>query len=609
MKVAFIVMPFASIYRPSIGVSLLKAALKEEKIDSKIYYFNHNFACLIGKELYDSIAEQELSHTSLIGELIFSGLLFEKSNLSFRKELKTVLNMKLIGKESRERDRIFRDIVDIQKHLLEYILDSAKRVTGDAPDLIGFTTTFHQNCASLCLSKEIKRQYDIPIIFGGANCEGEMGFTILRTMPWIDYVCSGEGDLSFLQFVKNLGKDNKKIPGILTRESSLFDIVMTNPVMDMNTLPFPDYDDFYNSISDHFNDLSKELAIETSRGCWWGEKFQCTFCGLNGSNMKFRSKSIPRVISELEYLNEKYKETKFGVVDNIMDFRYIRNLFFNIKKYNMDIELFFETKSNLLKQDLVIMRSGGVNAIQPGIESLSDKILKIMNKGVTALQNIQLLKWCRQIGITPHWNFLYGFPGEPADEYDKMANIIPSIVHLQPPAGCGKIILDRFSPYFVEPEKYGIANCRPIEEYEFVYPLEKHYLYKLAYHFNYDYKNNNNLSEYTIKLKEEVSRWKWLWKYKIPTLNMVSVKDQLMIMDTRPCATRQFCILSAIESKLYMICDSMYSLQNIIAGMRNSDLFTSEKEIEELLLSLVTKKLMLKDEQRYLSLAVQRQPM
>ena len=44
--------------------------------------------------------------------------------------------------------------------------------------------------------------------------------------------------------------------------------------------------------------------------------------------------------------------------------------------------------------------------IQPGIESLSDHVLKLMRKGTTALQNIQLLKWCREYGVQPEWNLL-----------------------------------------------------------------------------------------------------------------------------------------------------------------------------------------------------------
>ena len=48
-----------------------------------------------------------------------------------------------------------------------------------------------------------------------------------------------------------------------------------------------------------------------------------------------------------------------------------------------------------------------------------------MRKGVTALQNLRLLKWCAEIGITPAWNLLYGFPGEPARSTNKWLTRFP----------------------------------------------------------------------------------------------------------------------------------------------------------------------------------------
>jgi radical SAM superfamily enzyme YgiQ (UPF0313 family) len=131
----------------------------------------------------------------------------------------------------------------------------------------------------------------VPIIFGGANCEGEMGITLLKSVPSIDYVCSGEGDTAFVSFVKSFleGKANR-INGIITRESSAFEAALTSPVMNMDDLPYPDFDDYFSALgaSPMRKHVSPGLVIETSRGCWWGEKFQCTFCGLNRSTMKYR---------------------------------------------------------------------------------------------------------------------------------------------------------------------------------------------------------------------------------------------------------------------------------------------------------------------------------
>src|SRR4029079_12294060 len=86
-----------------------------------------------------------------------------------------------------------------------------------------------------------------------------------------------------------------------------------------------------------------------------------------------------------------------------------------------------------------------VNRIQPGIESFSDPVLTLMRKGVTWLQNVQLLKWCKQFGVQPFWNVIWGFPGEPAAEYDRMARLVPHLTHLAAPVGSSSLRRPLFS--------------------------------------------------------------------------------------------------------------------------------------------------------------------
>ncbi|WP_439367419.1 hypothetical protein ACNJYD_06620 [Bradyrhizobium sp. DASA03005] len=126
------------------------------------------------------------------------------------------------------------------------------------------------------------------------------------------------------------------------------------------------------------------------------------------------------------------------------------------------------------------MKAAGITAVQPGIESLSSPILRIMRKGIKAIHNIQFLKHCRQLSIIPHWNIIWGFPGEAAEEYREMAVILPHLRHLHPPSGCGPIRLDRFSPNFVQAEELGFQNVRPNQNYERIYNLDVTELSRLS---------------------------------------------------------------------------------------------------------------------------------
>jgi ribosomal peptide maturation radical SAM protein 1 len=609
--VSLVIMPFASHRRPSIGVSLLKSGLRRIGVSSKIHYFSLKFAERMGAELYDKLAETSLD-SPLVGELIFSRFVshnapYEKKTL--RKIIDDIFNSKQYTFSDRES--LVNNILNVQEIIPEFLDDCSYNVLREKPALLGFGSTFEQNCASIALAKRVKEISGVPIIFGGANCEGPMGESLLRFSPWIDFVCSGEGDVAFVELCNDILKlkRNRKINGIITRESNPFEICLTSPVSNMNNLPYPDFDDFFSAFKS--GRLAKyvepELVIETSRGCWWGEKSQCTFCGLNGSTMNYRSKSMSRVLEELEHLRNRYEISKFQVVDNILDMKYIDSLFPQIHLKGLDVILFYETKSNISMKQLAILKKGGVRAIQPGIESLSDSVLKIMKKGVTGLQNIQLLKWCREMDIVPLWNFLWGFPGEPESEYYRMAKIIPRLTHLHPPSGLSKITLDRFSPYFVDPKQNSIVNVRPWIAYRFLYPtLDDDSLNKIAYHFDFDYLDTRNPATYTKELERNLVTWKDAWEHReipIPHLNMVRTESVLMINDTRPSRTQEFYTLTDVEAQIYELCDTVKNLPTLLLNLRDEYSQINREEVLSNLHSYTKKGLMVSENDRYLSLA------
>ena len=69
-----------------------------------------------------------------------------------------------------------------------------------------------------------------------------------------------------------------------------------------------------------------------------------------------------------------------------------------------------------------------------------------MGKGTTVIQNIQLLRWCAELGVRPSWNILYGFPGEDPAEFEEAAQLMPRLFHLSAPSVVLPFRIDRFSP-------------------------------------------------------------------------------------------------------------------------------------------------------------------
>ena len=609
VDVAFGVLPFADVDRPAIGVSLLKAEIDRLGFSSQIVYCNFELADLIGVELFTRISES-LPSESLVGEWFFADLLFGDRIPHEQDYIAKILSRFA-------QPALVAQILEARKCRHEFIDRSLARLRVLAPRMVGFTTTFHQTCACLALAQRLKQEPRPPlIVFGGANCEGEMGLQLLRSFPFIDFVCTREGDVAFPLLVRNVLRDGSRapIPGIL-RQGESTEVTTPDLVRDLDHLPIPDYTDYFARLAD-FPQASKvntDLLIETSRGCWWGEKHHCTFCGLNGDTMEFRSKSPARAFQEMKFLSQTYGVKRINCVDNILDVRLIQSLFPMLQESGLGLDLFYEVKANLRYDQVALLKIGGVSSIQPGIESFSNEILRIMDKGCTGLQNIQLLRWCEEVGIMPAWNLLAGFPGEPPAEYERIAELLPKLVHLHPPTSCSPIRLDRFSPLFKRAQQFGIQRVRPSPAYYYVYPFARRELASLAYFFDFDYPDGRNPHDYIGGVKKEVNNWYQVRSHgakpeEYPRLDAVCMEDgDVWITDTRPCAPLRTRLLTGHKAKILLRCDSAHNVPGLLRHLQGA---AREEDVRSALSELEAEKLVVEMEGHYGSLPVirKRQP-
>jgi ribosomal peptide maturation radical SAM protein 1 len=249
--------------------------------------------------------------------------------------------------------------------------------------------------------------------------------------------------------------------------------------------------------------------------------------------MAYRSKTPERVAAELKELRATYKRNMFVMSDNILDMQYINNLFPVLKEDKEGFKLWYEAKSNLKKENIQKITEGGVFYIQAGIESLSTRVLRLMAKGITLLQNLQTLKWCKEANLGVGWNILYGFPGEEENDYLELINLIPSLVHLPYPHGSGQIRVDRFSPYWRSPEQYGLINVTHARGYDFVYSgIPAAQRARLAYFFDFDYSDGKKTRDYFKTVQQALFQW-WNAARRGATLQFEKRDDRTVIRDTR----------------------------------------------------------------------------
>lgn len=598
-------MPFGALERPALGISLLKSVLAEAGVACDVRYPAFALADLLGWEEYVWISS-DLPYTAFAGDWVFADDLYGPRPERDREYVQEILrNAWRLDEESIGRVLSARALAGT---FLDWCMAS---VDWRRYALVGFTSTFEQNLASLALARRIRAAHpEVRLVFGGANWEGEMGLELHRRFPFVDFVCPGEAEATFPALVERLlqGGDLEEIPGLVFRREG--ETVSNGPPplsRDLDAHPVPDFSDYFAALgqSGAGCHIPPTLLVETSRGCWWGAKSHCTFCGLNGSGMAFRSKSGERALREIEHLSDRWQTSVVEVVDNILDMGYFDSLLPALARSPGRLQLFWEVKANLSRRQVRLLAEAGVYRIQPGIESLSDHVLRLMRKGTTALRNIQLLKWCREMGLLVDWNILYGFPGERAEDYDASLELLEAIRFLQPPAACGPVRLDRFSPYHQSPADYGFVNVRPMAPYRYLYPFGEESLSRIAYYFDYDYRSDvdpGGMADGVIRYAQD-----WRRHPDAGTLQASPLADGgLLLRDSRSGAARPEVVLGPLERAAYEYCDE---LRPAAAVARHVTARFPEAGVEPdgvlgFLGSLVANRLMVTDGSHYLSLAL-----
>ena len=466
-RVALVNMPFAGANRPSIQCGLLKAGLVREGHQVDVHYLNLELAAEIGEVSYRKLSELRWDH--LLGEWLFSTAAFgpredEEEYREAHPSMQETLKQLEVDFDELRRMR--------NEQFPQLIARWAGAIDWGAYGIVGFTSSFEQNVSSLALARQIKKKWpEVVIVFGGANFDGEMGPEYVRAFPWIDYAVVGEGDQALPALVDRIGRGESPlgVAGVAGRVDGAIKNGSAPIIRDLDALPDPDYDDFFTALmrlgrQEVLGESQPLLLFESARGCWWGAKHHCTFCGLNTLGMAYRSKSPERLHAELRRQSARYQIANFEAVDNILDMRYLEALCRPLIEDRVDYSIFYEVKANLKREQLYTLSRAGISILQPGIESLSTHVLKLMRKGTTMLQNVRLMKWAHYYGIKVAWNLLTGFPGETLEDYEAQAELIPKLVHLPPPTGGGSIWMERFSPYFTE-DSFPVSDVEPWKAY------------------------------------------------------------------------------------------------------------------------------------------------
>ena len=566
-RVALVFMPFASLFQPSLALGQMQAQLKAAGLEAASHYFNFNFAPLLGITEYEIIVKVRGNDVQL-GEWLFADEAWDEPVAITEREFLRVARSEVACLPG-DPEETGRKLIEFRRTVVPRFLDDCvERLLAD-PDLgaVGISCVF-QTVPAVALARRLKRRRpDLPIAFGGPSFHGEMGRELATKIDFIDAVAVGEADQIIVPLFDRLlaGRPLDGLPGVLWRDAErrLVDGGEVEPidVPTLERLPDPDYTEYFTAMKESgvLRDRSFRervfIPYETSRGCWWGQKSHCTFCGLNPLGMDYRMKSAERAFELVRATRRRWGVRKLFAVDNIVPQSYYKTLLPRLRQdpISDEIEIFTEIKTNVTREQIETLSGAGVRYVVPGIENLSSNILKSIAKGVTGLQNVFALKVMGQYGVLPLWNLLIRIPGEQPEDYTWLAQLIPQIEHLHPPfGGARKVEMHRFSPYHGQSANYA-HRIWPQEWYRGIYPESRFDISRIAYYFDAEWKNVIDELFYAPVI---AATWRWvdIWREQKVTPQLVMTPrfdGRLEVYDTRGGRNRNW-LLGADEATVYV---------------------------------------------------------
>jgi ribosomal peptide maturation radical SAM protein 1 len=602
-RVALLSTPWPLFNRPSIQLGSLKAYLQKKLpgLEVDAHHFYLAVAEAIGYDLYRSISER-----SWLSEACYAALLYPE-----REEIVWSF-CRTQAKDLRPKPD-FKSLCRSLRVVSERIVAS---VNWMSYPLIGFSICYGQLTSSLYFLRQIRKgSHRSRIVVGGSSCAGRMGESLLRVFPEIDFVVNGEGETPLLQLVKSLSLPRRKktapsVQGLLTRSNS--SAGGFNQVSRLDDLPAPDFTDYFEILKSlpESKRFLPTLPTEMSRGCWWGAKLSgrqargCAFCNLNLQWKGDRSKSVREGVREIDSQTDRYKLLSLSFMDNLLPPKNLRPFFETLARLGKDFRIFAEIRATTSLEELLAMGAAGVAEVQVGIEALSTRLLRKLNKGTTVIQNLEIMKNCEAWNIPKlSSNLITHFPGSDETDVEETLDALRFAVLFRP-LKATPFWLGYGSSVWDHPRDFGIKKVRNHPFYGFLFPQD------ILSQLHFMMQSYGGGMKKQLRLWARVTKASKSWRTAYDDLHSARTKDPilsyedggtfLIMRERRLNAEDVTHRLRGASREIYLFCEKNRSLSEIVECFSK---FGQEK-IVPFLNMMVDKKLMFREGERFLSLAV-----
>lgn len=354
-----------------------------------------------------------------------------------------------------EKIKSHKKYIDALRDSGHYVWKEIANVISDCnPDVVGITVMTAKYASAIKVSEIAKSLNEsIKVVWGGPHptiCAKEV-----INEPLVDFSVSGEGEETFEELLKQLknGEDSfAKIEGLAFKKNGISQANAPRVLAhNLDEFAPPDrqsmiYPERY--FADSFGNMI------TSRGC----PFLCGYCSAKSIwTRKNRYRGIDSVISEIRGIKSKFGSRTFYFWDDSFTVNRNRTIDICNRLINESLNISWgcTTRVDLLDEELLLlMKKAGCDYISIGVESGSERILKIIEKGISVEQVKKAARMLKKIKIPFEAFFMIGFPDETEEDIEKTLQLMKEL-------DGGTVCFSIFTPYpgsaqFDAARKYGL---------------------------------------------------------------------------------------------------------------------------------------------------------
>ncbi|MBI3184577.1 MAG: B12-binding domain-containing radical SAM protein [Myxococcales bacterium] len=316
---------------------------------------------------------------------------------------------------------------------------------------------------AMMLRKELSKRQGRPHLSLGGNFFSRLREALsekpLFFSTYADSLVIGEGERPIVKLAQAIGQGGgerlKEVPNLLYLPEGQKKVCCNAeaPNFRMGEMAFQELAGFP---LERYLAPDRVVCLRASKGCYWG---QCSFCdsyyGLANDSVQ-----VERVVAEMRHLEDAYGVRHFEFVDQCISPQYLALLSDALLEADLSVRWFCNarTEAGFTSELLERIHRAGNTMIMWGVESGSQRLLKLMRKGVSAEGRLEILRRAAQAGI---WNFAYvffGYPSETHEEAQATIDLIRQNVDIIHAYGRSVFTLGKHSPLVKDPQKSGILS-------------------------------------------------------------------------------------------------------------------------------------------------------